>query len=394
MSKSIGIVEGPPQDEVLKRLEIELPHSQDDERVRRDAKGKINRLRAWMDEKQLDGVLVSRRDNFAWLTAGGDNHVLINTEFGVGHLLITRDKQYLLSFSMDGDRLLDEEIPGQGYQTVMQRWYQGDPRQNAFSLAGERLAADTVLAGAQDISAEISLLHGPLTELELQRCRWLGRQTGLLLEAIAHWIKPGMAESEIGRYIQATFAVNNIDVDVVIVGSDERLDRYRHPLPSAKPLKQYALIHPAARRWGLHANVNRCLSFGEPPERIRRAHLAAATIEGRVLAMLKPGLAFADILAQEKRWFAELGYPDEWELHFQGGPTGYIVGDPARCFTDDRVITNQAFDWFITVNGIQVEELSLLTEQGFEVASLGKDWPTVQAAMSNQTVSVPGIMIL
>jgi hypothetical protein len=70
------------------------------------------------------------------------------------------------------------------------------------------------------------------------------------------------------------------------------------------------------------------------------------------------------------------------------------VGDPTRGLTDMRVVLNQAFDWFLTVEGVQVEELSLLTERGLEITSLGKDWPLVSLPVEGGKVSVPDIFIL
>jgi len=69
---------------------------------------KRERLRSWLGQNGYSGVIISRRDNFAWLTAGGDNRVLNNTELGAGHLVITPECQYLVAYTMDGRRLLDE----------------------------------------------------------------------------------------------------------------------------------------------------------------------------------------------------------------------------------------------------------------------------------------------
>ena len=76
-------------DKDLGEIEQKIPLTADDAQVRADAAQKVQRLRNWLVGQKLDGVLISRRDNFAWATVGGDNHVLRNTEYGSGHLLIT-----------------------------------------------------------------------------------------------------------------------------------------------------------------------------------------------------------------------------------------------------------------------------------------------------------------
>jgi Xaa-Pro dipeptidase len=371
-----------------------LPEHMDHDWVRRDAAEKLHRLRQWLAQAGLAGVLLSRRDNFAWATAGGDSRVLNNSEAGFGHLLVTPERHYLLAHSMDAERLFEEQVPGQGYELVTLRWHQGDPRRQAQALAGGPLAADLPLEGACLANQQISILHYPLTELEIQRSRWLGHKTGTLLEELALQVAPGMSEISIARRMQAAFIMEGIDLDVAIVGSDERIFRYRHPLPTRKPVSSYLLLHSAARRWGLHANLSRSLHFGAPPLPVERAYQAAAMLEARLLSQLAPGLPFARILELQKEWYAQLGFPGEWELHFQGGPTGYGVVDAERCLTDSCVQFDQAFDWFITVTGAKVEELALLTGGGVEIASQAGGWPSLQVPTEQGPFSVPALWVL
>ena len=100
------------------------------------------------------------------------------------------------------------------------------------------------------------------------------------------------------------------------------------------------------------------------------------------------------ILAEEVRLGGELGYPDEWNYHFQGGITGYTLADPARCLDPEtRVVERQAYDYFITITGAKFEELTLLTENGVNVASLGPGWPTRSVQTPNGQVVVPDVLI-
>jgi Xaa-Pro aminopeptidase len=383
-----------PQAAIQSPTAPRLPEHMDHEWVRRDAAEKLHRLRVWLARAGLSGVLLSRRDNFAWATAGGDSRVLNNSEAGFGHLLVTPERHYLLAHSMDAARLFEEQVPGQGYELVSLPWHQGDPRRQAHALAGGPLAADLPLEGARLVNQELSGLHYPLTELEIQRSRWLGHKTGTLLEELALQVAPGMSEVSIARRMQAAFMLEGIDLDVAIVGSDERIFRYRHPLPTQKRVAAYLLLHPAARRWGLHANVSRSLHFGAPSPQVERAYRAAATLEALLLSRLAPGLPFAHILELQKEWYARLGFPGEWELHFQGGPTGYVVVDAERCLTDTCMQVDQAFDWFVTITGAKVEELALLTGSGVEIASQAGGWPSLQVPTQQGPFAVPALWVL
>ena len=119
-----------------------------------------------------------------------------------------------------------------------------------------------------------------------------------------------------------------------------------------------------------------------------------ATLGACVPSMLAPGVRFADILVEEKRTYAGLGYPDEWNYHFQGGITGYTLADPARGLDSEaRVAQRQAYDYFLTITGAKFEELMLLTEEGVEFASLGPGWPTRCLERPGGEVVVPDVLI-
>ena len=376
---------------LLDSLAANLPTQHGSEVCRAAAK-RVALLRKWLSDNQYDGILISRRDNFAWLTCGGENSVLRHTEVGAGHIWITQDDQALYAFTMDAERLINEHMPGQGYTPFIAKWYKDDPKQMAIKTGKGRIAADTPCSGATTV--DLSRMHGPMFPLEFDRLRWLGHQTALIFEELVKEIRPGMTEEEIGGRLNSLLVLKGIVPEVIITGSEGRISKYWHAPPTQKVVERYALIHSASMRWGLHACVNRLVCFGAPPPEVSKAHRAAATIEGRVIGKLRTGVAYSDILECQKQWYGELGYPGDWENHFQGGPTGYFLGDAERCFTDMRVSEYEAYDWFITVQGVQVEELTLLESETAEVASLGESWPRLSVAAEGRDVLVPDIYIL
>jgi antitoxin VapB len=371
----------------------EVTASSNDMRAVIDAARKRERVRVWLEQKGLDGVILSRRDNFAWITCGGDNRVATSSENGVGHLVITRDRQYLVAYYMDTARLSNEQVAGQGYEPVTVYWYEGDERERAKALAGKKVAADTIYPGTEFVHEEIKDMHWPLTELELERMRWLGQQENELLGKILREVKPGMTERDIYKMLHCEIIQRGMDLDVPIVGSDERIHQYRHLLATDKKLERYLILGPVVRRWGLFALVSRSLHFDQPPKEVQKAFRAAATIEARVIMSLKEGLKFSAILEHQKSWYEELGISQGWIYHFQGGPTGYTLVDSTRNQTNKTVQCPQPFAWFTTVKGAKVEELSILTSNGPEIASMGEGWPALQVDTESGKYSVPGMLI-
>ena len=372
---------------------LQATDSMKDPVVIQDAAMKRERLREWMDRHGLDGVILSRADNFAWITSGGNSRVIEDADGGVGTIVITRDKHYLVSLYMDAERLSEEQNPGQGYELVPLFWYQGSEGQKALSLAGKKVGADTAIPGSELVNQEIIELQWPLTDLELHRMRWLGKQQSDVLENLLHSVEPGTNEKEVEKQMLIDFINKSIKVNVAIVGSDERITKYRHVLATDKKIDRYLLLGPVISRWGLHSLCSRSVYFGEPPLEIKKAFLSAATIEGRIFSELREGLRFSTILAKQKAWYDELGYKDGWIYHFQGGPTGYAIVDAGQCLTENVIKAPQPYSWFTTVRGAKVEELSILTKEGVEIASLGDHWPTIQVETDSGPYQVPGMLI-
>jgi Xaa-Pro dipeptidase len=360
-----------------------------------DVQVKQERVHAFLEREGLDALVLGRQDNFAWVTAGGDSRVITTSEVGFAYLVLARDRRWLVSHAMDGQRFLDEQAPGQGYELETLYWHQGSPEERVIELTqGMTVGADLPLPGARQYGAEIVDLHYPLTGLDLARCRWIGRTTNHILVQVAQGLELGTTEREVAARLLYEYALEGMTLDVLIVGFDDRVLRYRHPLATDKALQRYALLHPAARRWGLHANVTRLVHLEQPPSEIRRAIDAAQTVGAHVAAMLAPGVRFADVLAEQKRLYAQLGYPEEWNLHFQGGITGYTLADPSRCLDPAaRAVSGQAYDYFITLTGAKFEELTLLTEKGVEFASLGPGWPARNVWTPSGIIQVPDVMI-
>lgn len=369
-----------------------MRESQD--RVLKDAEEKRRRVREFLEDKQLDGVIITTREHFAWLTSGGDNHVVRNASLGFGAIVITPKDQYLVAHNMDADRLLEEQVKGQDFEQISMHWYEGDIRTKAKELAGKRVGSDTDFPGTANVYADLVDLHYPMTSFEVERIRWLATISDGLFCDIGHAVQPGEMERDIALKLHCAHLQAGLDVDVLIVGSDERCFKYRHPIPTEKPLEKYLMLHTVARRWGLHCNLTRFIHFGNPPERIRKAYDAAANVEARVFCSLNPGVKFADMLTWQKQWYAEQGFADEWRNHFQGGPTGYIIVDAGRCLTPKVVQSNQPFEWFITITGTKTGELALLTDEGLEISSfVHSSWPGMCVETTTGTIEVPDLLI-
>ena len=88
---------------------------------------KLARVRAFMAQAGLDGVALASWANFAWITAGGDNHVVMGSEGGVARILVTRDAARCGTNNIEADRILTEELAGLPIEMHHEPWHIEDP---------------------------------------------------------------------------------------------------------------------------------------------------------------------------------------------------------------------------------------------------------------------------
>lgn len=357
---------------------------------------KHRRVLAFFDRSGYEAMVIGRQDNFAWYTCGGNNRVINTSENGYTLLVITKTAAYVVSQIMDGPRIFDEELQGLNLQPAFLKWYEQSREEKAAELIkGLRAVSDIPIDGATCAPSDIYNLHYPLTGKEIEKCRWVGAKSDEILRKVADEIIPGMTEHEIEAMLLYEYGKLNMQVDVLLVGSDDRITKYRHPNPSDKKVERLVLLHPAARKWGLHANVTRMVYFGDKlPDDIAHRYDAVCRIQAAAISMCSPGTTFQSILEAEKQVYKETGYEDEWRNHFQGGITGYLLGNAGLCKDPQALVSvNQAFDWFITITGVKAEELSILTKDGPEVPSAAGHWPVSVYEYIGRKLNLPDILV-
>ncbi len=357
---------------------------------------KENRIIDYLIENNYEAAIIARRDNFAWLTAGGNNKVAEAQETGFGVLVITLDgRKYLIAHKADIDRIYEEEVKGLGYQPVIAWWYDKSPEAKALELAAEkRILADIPLENTDYRLKDIYDLHYPLTEYEIERYKTIGKEVDKSIARVAEQVEPGMTEIEVQARLLQVFILQNIEVDVMLIGSDERAFNYRHPLPTYRKVKDYLLITPAVKKWGLHVNISRVIHFGEPTAEIKEKYDTACKIAAASIGECIPGNTFSKILSIQKELYHEYGYPEEWKNHYQGGITGYMVADPTRCLDESEKITaNQTYEWFITITGVKAAELGFNDGTSQSIISNSGLWPTKTYSYKGKKYNMSDILV-
>ena len=107
---------------------------------------KKGRLKKYLESRGLEGVLLTRRSNYSWLTCGGRNKILDCADDGAATLLFHKDKLYLFNTNIEMQRMKDEEINGLDLiECVEYNWFNPEDLEKKIAgIAGlEKIAQDS-----------------------------------------------------------------------------------------------------------------------------------------------------------------------------------------------------------------------------------------------------------
>lgn len=359
---------------------------------------KHERLRDFMAEKGYSAVLLKKQPNFSWFTAGGLNMVGIATEMGMTSLLITRDARYCIANRIEAARMMDEEgLAALGFKLLEHEWYVDREAELIRQVAGglEQVAADVSFAACKNADGELRKLRFSLTENEVERYLFLGEKLSAAIEKTALGIRPGDKECEIAGRLGAELWKDRIDPTGIMVAADDRIYKYRHPIPTSQMVKRYVMVCVNARYKGLITTVTRMVHFGRPTAKLAQQYLHNNEIECRMIAATKPGQPAVAAFKAALAAYREFGYADEWQLHHQGGAMGYYGRDSKVTeATADLVVENQAYCWNPSISGTKTEDGFIATGHGPLFITRPVIFPRLETTIDGLTLIKPGMLII
>lgn len=359
---------------------------------------KFERVKKYLAEKNLDGIVLASRINFSWFTCGALNYVNASSDLGEGFLFITPDKYVCVSNNIDGNRIEDEELKQRGIEVIQPKWFDNDAKAKTWNkLIGDRkIAADINITGmtAQPLPCDFVQLRYQLSDAEVSKYKELGDLASRALETAAKNLEKGMTELEIAGLISNNFFKNHVRPWVILVAVDERIKKYRHPIPTDTKLDKIAQLVICGEKFGLICSCTRLVSFGPLDDELKKRHKAVVNIDLAFNNSTKPGKKFSEVFAIGKNAYEVNGYADEWQLHHQGGPAGYGPRDGlANDQTHDIVLSNQGFAWNPSITGTKSEDTIVATESGPLFITHPVDWPVIEAEWNGAKLDRADILV-
>jgi Xaa-Pro dipeptidase len=351
-------------------------------RSARRAAAARRRLACWLTEatagRNAAAVVLTAPGPVAWVTGGAGAPVDRTAAADVVWAVVTRDTAALITTEVEADRIRAEYGPDRhGFaELVAVPWYEPEAFiRVAEELSGSpapRIAADGHPAFGIDAAADLAALRLALSPPEQEDLRELGMTAAAAIEgALAAW-RPGQRDLDIQAECASRLEAAGADAPVLIVGGDERVRRYRHPLACGEPVLRLAMAVVVARRGGLHAAATRFATAGQPDEEFTALRGRVLGIERRVLGACVPGRAYADALAALDEGYRDAGAPGGWAGHYQGGPVGFAQrefeiapGQADSVWYSAQIRLGQAVAWNPSLpGGAKAEDTYLLTPGG------------------------------
>ncbi|MDH4207396.1 MAG: M24 family metallopeptidase [Anaerolineae bacterium] len=354
---------------------------------------KQDRIQSLLKERNLDALLLRRVSSFAWATCGAASYVNTATTNGEAALVITPSGRHVVTNNIEATRLeREEKLAAQGWDLRVVPWH--DAQDAVAELTrGLKVGADEPYADATDLSEDLAGLRAHLLPEEGERFRALGRLCAQAMENAARMVRPGQSEYQIAGLLAREAESRGVQAIVNLIATDKRIFDFRHPLPTDKKLERYAMLVLCGRKWGLVASLTRLVHFGTLPDELREKQEAVAEVDAAFIAASRPGARIADIFGKGVKAYAKVGYPDEWQLHHQGGLAGYEPREHLATAASSGVVKpGQAFAWNPSITGTKSEDTILIGEEGCEVITAMEDWPRIAVQVEGQLIERPVIL--
>jgi Xaa-Pro aminopeptidase len=357
---------------------------------------KLARLRGWLERARARAVLVGGQGAFAWITCGGDSHVSLGQEEGAASVLVTPEHAFLLAASNELRRIVEEEVAGLPLEPITWPWYEPTQARRQVEHLGARgpVLSDLGQLGLTRADASFAALRFTLLPPEIERYRRLGQDAAEALEAACMEARPGQRERDIGARLGQGCMARGIVPLVVLVAGDERIAHYRHPLPTEYPWQRTLLVALTGRRQGLHASLTRMVSAGEPDATFAARFRAVQRVDAAMLLASQAGASLGEVLARGQVQYAAEGFPSEWELHHQGGLTGY-AGRERFAVPGEPLILDpaQVVAWNPSITSVKSEDTALVTEAGPELLTATPRWPRELVRFEEGAVERPALLV-
>jgi len=333
---------------------------------------RIQPLRDLMKAKGLDAFVLRRNPNLAWAIAGRA-HVPTTIDMACFDLIITQDSATAITNVVEAPRLIAEELPVDvRVQTI--KWSEGrDP----LLPTGSKVGSDQPGADRIDLGVEVEMIRASLIESDLARFQEICVDTAVALGNAMKQVESSDREIDVAGLITHSLWQADLEIAFLGVAGQDRVHKFRHPLPTDAVVGNRVSASICAKRKGLIASVTRIVTFGQVTDQMVSDYTSIFKVEAALLDATVVGKPFSDPINAAIAAYPSNGFDaDEWTKHHQGGPTGFLPRDwPANQNSARLIADNQPIAWNPTGKGWKAEDTIVATDSGVKILTNDPEWP-------------------
>jgi Xaa-Pro dipeptidase len=379
-----------------------LPFGTAESSAAAEVSSKLALVRAQLHERGAPAVVLTTSGAVAWLTAGLENRIEAGSTASAMWVVVTPASAVALTTNVERPRLAAEHgLAERGLRLEEIEWFAGHDGfvEAACDCAGapaSALASDGDAAFGIDAEDDLAELRLALLPAERERLAALGRTAAGALEQALHAWQPGERDLDLQARVAEGLEREGAFGACLIVGGDDRVERFRHPLAIGAPVRRLAMAVVVAERGGLHAAATRMACSDGLSESVRAAWGAAVAVESRMLAASRVGATYGDVLVACDAAYAEAGHPGAWREQYQGGPIAYrqrefeiVPTQRDSRWYRQRIEAGHAVAWNPSVaGGGKTEDTFLIHEEGARCVTDTGEWPQAVVAGGRERTAI------
>lgn len=340
---------------------------------------RIEKLRRRMDEQGIGAVVVTSADN---------RYYFSNFRGSSGALLITAQHCFLFT---DFRYVSQAKEQATKFEVVQHA-------QNMLALICEYVKKFSVGRLGLELDAlptnDYLMIHGALQGVELvdvqteffdirmvkdpEELDCIRRGVGMCDQAFAHiltFIRPGMAESEVGlelEFFMRRTGAEGIKANHVIVSGERSALPHGQATNRILGAGEFLTMDIGARVNGYYSDFTRTVAIGEPSEKQREIYEIVRTAQQAALDAIGPGQVCSELDEIARGIIRNAGYGENFG-HSLGHSIGLAVHEkPGMRATDatilqpGMVITVEPGIYISGFGGVRIEDLIVITDSGYE----------------------------
>jgi Xaa-Pro aminopeptidase len=347
----------------------------------REVAQKLTAVRELIARRGLAAAAFRGTDGVAWVTGGCTNRIEPGNPESAAWVVVTPDSAHVITTNVELPRL-EAEGSLQGFELHGVDWFET----GAFeSLCEDLTGAPRSRVGGlgADVADDLVALRLRLDDAERDRLVGLAANATAALEtAVREWV-PGERDTAVQARVAAGLEAAGAFGACLIVGGDDRVERFRHPLAAGVPVERLLMAVVVAERHGLHVAATRFASAGRLSEPVRAARDAAASVERAVLDASRHGATYGDALTALDDAYERVGHAGGWRDHYQGGPIGYrqrefeiVPSQIGSRWYRTPITAGTALAWNPSIaGGGKCEDTYLVEEDGLRRVTTSDWWP-------------------